>query len=291
MPGARGSNAPAIRSRPRTAPARPSGVYSVSALPRLTRPEHPVNQRPLLTREMENSYTENAGSDRNPDGCARLPASQTPNRRMDELAESLGNGGISWRSAHRERSTRGYSELTWLEFGSSGRTRTYNPSVNRQGYLASLLHENTLVTELTKVDWWDFWWDYFRHRAADGTLVGLTAGCGSGCAGDCTFDVSRKIPVRWVVIRSFQCKKTERLFRRERVKEFASIASVALRRLVALDGAQALSDLLIPPSNRLEPLSGDRKGQHSIRINDQYRICFTWRDGNAEDVEITKHYR
>lgn len=51
------------------------------------------------------------------------------------------------------------------------------------------------------------------------------------------------------------------------------------------------TDLLIPPSNRLEALAGDRQGQHSIRINDQYRICFTWRDGNAEDVEITKHYR
>jgi proteic killer suppression protein len=67
-------------------------------------------------------------------------------------------------------------------------------------------------------------------------------------------------------------------------------AAVALR-LDALDSAQALSDLLIPPSNRLEALSGDRKGQHSIRINDQYRICFTWSDGNAENVEITKHYR
>jgi toxin HigB-1 len=93
------------------------------------------------------------------------------------------------------------------------------------------------------------------------------------------------------VIRSFRYKKTERVFKRERVKEFASIATVVLRRLVALDGAQALSDLLIPPSNRLEALTGDRKQQHSIRINDQYRICFTWRDGNAEDVEITKHYR
>jgi proteic killer suppression protein len=93
------------------------------------------------------------------------------------------------------------------------------------------------------------------------------------------------------VIRSFQSKKTERLFQRERVKEFAGIADVALRRLTALDGAKALSDLLIPPSNRLEALSGDRKGQHSIRINDQYRICFTWRDCNAENVEITKHYR
>jgi proteic killer suppression protein len=93
------------------------------------------------------------------------------------------------------------------------------------------------------------------------------------------------------VIRSFQDKKTERLFKRERVKELAGIADVALRRLVALDSAQSLSDLMIPPSNRLEALSGDRKGQHSIRINDQYRVCFTWRVGNAEDVEITKHYR
>lgn len=94
-----------------------------------------------------------------------------------------------------------------------------------------------------------------------------------------------------LVIRTFQCKKTERLFRRERAKEFASIATVALRRLVALDSAQSLSDLLIPPSNRLEALAGDRQGQHSIRINDQYRICFMWRNGNAENVEITKHYR
>jgi proteic killer suppression protein len=94
-----------------------------------------------------------------------------------------------------------------------------------------------------------------------------------------------------LVIRSFQGKKTERLFKRERVKGFAGIATVALRRLVVLDGAQALSDVSIPPSTRLEPLAGDRKGQHSIRINDQYRICFIWRDGNAEDVEITKHCR
>jgi toxin HigB-1 len=94
-----------------------------------------------------------------------------------------------------------------------------------------------------------------------------------------------------LLIRSFQCTKTRRLFGRERVREFAGIATVALRRLVALDSAQSLSDLLIPPSNRLEALAGDRKGQHSIRINDQYRICFTWRNGHAEDVEITKHYR
>jgi toxin HigB-1 len=94
-----------------------------------------------------------------------------------------------------------------------------------------------------------------------------------------------------VVIRSFRSKKTERLFQRERVKEFAHIASVALRRLAALDAAQAVTDLLIPPGNRLEALSGGRKGQYSIRINDQYRICFTFHQGHAEDAEITQHYR
>jgi toxin HigB-1 len=93
------------------------------------------------------------------------------------------------------------------------------------------------------------------------------------------------------VIRSFRCKKTERLFRRERVREFANIDGVALRRLVALDSAGSLSDLLVPPSNRLEVLRGERAGQHSIRINDQYRICFQWVERNAENVEITKHYR
>ena len=92
------------------------------------------------------------------------------------------------------------------------------------------------------------------------------------------------------MIRSFRCKKTERLYGRERVRGFESIEKVARRRLVTLDSAEELTDLLIPPGNRLEALSGDRKGQHSIRINDQYRICFLWKDGHAEEVEITKHY-
>jgi toxin HigB-1 len=91
------------------------------------------------------------------------------------------------------------------------------------------------------------------------------------------------------VIRTFQSRESERLWKRERVKEFEKIAVAALRRLTALDSAQALTDLLIPPGNRLEALGGDREGQHSIRINDQYRICFTWKDENAYDVEITKH--
>ena len=93
------------------------------------------------------------------------------------------------------------------------------------------------------------------------------------------------------MIRTFHGRGTERLWKRERVKEFENIAAVALRRLTALDSAQTLTDLLIPPGNRLETLLGDRQGQHSIRINDQYRICFTWKEENAYDVEITKHYQ
>jgi toxin HigB-1 len=81
------------------------------------------------------------------------------------------------------------------------------------------------------------------------------------------------------VIRTFQCKKAERLWNRERVMEFESIAVVALRGLTAL----------IPPGNCLEALQGDLKGRHSIRINVQYRSRFTWKEENAHDVEITKH--
>lgn len=93
------------------------------------------------------------------------------------------------------------------------------------------------------------------------------------------------------MIRTFSCKKTERLFNRERVREFVNIEGVAQRRLLALNNALALADLQIPPSNHLEALTGDRRGQHSIRINDQYRICFTWKEDGPYDVEITNHYR
>ena len=93
------------------------------------------------------------------------------------------------------------------------------------------------------------------------------------------------------MIRTFCCKKTERLFNRERVLEFVNIAVVAQRRLLALNNALALTDLRIPPSNRLEALREDRQGQHSIRINDEYHICFTWKEDGPYDVEITKHYR
>jgi proteic killer suppression protein len=86
------------------------------------------------------------------------------------------------------------------------------------------------------------------------------------------------------VIRSFRSQETEQLDNREPVKRFKGIERVALRKLRQLDAAGRLSDLASLPGNRLEALRGDRKGQHSIRINDQWRICFVWRDGDAWEV-------
>jgi proteic killer suppression protein len=88
------------------------------------------------------------------------------------------------------------------------------------------------------------------------------------------------------VIRSFRCKDTEELFHRERSRKFGNIAKVARRKLRMLDDAEELEDLAAVPGNRFEALTGDRQGQHSIRINDQWRVCFAWRKGAAEDVEI-----
>jgi proteic killer suppression protein len=93
------------------------------------------------------------------------------------------------------------------------------------------------------------------------------------------------------MIQTFRDPGTQRLFERRFVKRPAHLADTALRRLVALDAAKSLSDLRVPPSNRLEGLTGDRRGQYSLRINDQCRVCFRWKEGNAYDVEITKHYR
>jgi proteic killer suppression protein len=92
------------------------------------------------------------------------------------------------------------------------------------------------------------------------------------------------------VIRSFRCKDTERLFQRESVRRFKAIESVARRKLDMLEAAHALQDLRVPPGNRLEALKGERKGQHSIRINDQWRVCFVWTDGGAEQVEIVDYH-
>jgi proteic killer suppression protein len=92
------------------------------------------------------------------------------------------------------------------------------------------------------------------------------------------------------VIRSFKDKRTEALFRGESVAELQAIDNVVHRKLDMLDAATRLADLLAPPGNRLEALKGDREGQHSIRIKDRWRICFTWRDGGAELVEIVDYH-
>lgn len=93
------------------------------------------------------------------------------------------------------------------------------------------------------------------------------------------------------MIRSFACKKTAALFRREPVKHLSpKLRRAAYRKLLMLDSAVELGDLRVPPGNRLEPLKGGRKGQHSIRINDRWRVCFVWRDTNAYDVEIVDYH-
>ena len=93
------------------------------------------------------------------------------------------------------------------------------------------------------------------------------------------------------MIRSFRDRETERVFRREGSRMFSSaLQRQAQRKLAVLDAAETLQDLRIPPGNRLEKLKGDREGQYSIRINDQWRICFTWSEGDAGDVEITDYH-
>lgn len=92
------------------------------------------------------------------------------------------------------------------------------------------------------------------------------------------------------MIRSFKCADTELLSKGIRVKRFVNIEGIARRKLRQLDIAAQLSDLRVPPGNRLEPLKGDRAGQYSIRINDQWRVCFRWTEAGAEDVEIVDHH-
>ena len=93
------------------------------------------------------------------------------------------------------------------------------------------------------------------------------------------------------MIRSFRCRETEKIFRREYSRRFPSeIQERAFMRLNAIDAAERLEDLRLPPSNQLEALRGDRKGQHSVRVNQRWRICFRWRDGNAEQVEIVDYH-
>jgi len=92
------------------------------------------------------------------------------------------------------------------------------------------------------------------------------------------------------VIKSFGSRETERLHAREPVPRFRNIERIALRKLRQIDAATELRDLMSPPGNRLELLRGNRSGQHSIRVNDQWRICFVWRDGNAYGVEIVDYH-
>jgi toxin HigB-1 len=93
------------------------------------------------------------------------------------------------------------------------------------------------------------------------------------------------------MIRNFRDRATERLAGRQRVRKWSpELSKAALRKLRMLDAAEELGDLRVPPGNRLEQLKGDREGQYSIRINDQWRLCFRWEAGNAYDVEIVDYH-
>ena len=93
------------------------------------------------------------------------------------------------------------------------------------------------------------------------------------------------------MIKSFRCRETRKIFHRQFYRKFPhEIQQRAFMKLNAIDAATQLEDLGLPLSNRLEALKGERKGQWSIRINDQWRICFEWRDGNAEEVEIVNDH-
>jgi toxin HigB-1 len=93
-----------------------------------------------------------------------------------------------------------------------------------------------------------------------------------------------------VLIRSFAGRDTERLYNREKVTRFRSFERISPRKLRMIDAAVTVTDLRVPPGNRLEKLKGDREGQWSIRINDQWRICFRWEEGDALDVEIADYH-
>jgi len=92
------------------------------------------------------------------------------------------------------------------------------------------------------------------------------------------------------MIRSFLCADTEALFQSRAVPRFKNIERVARRKLLQLHAVTALASLRVPPGNHLEALKDDRKGQHSIRINDQWRLCFVWHDNGADQVEIVDYH-
>ena len=92
------------------------------------------------------------------------------------------------------------------------------------------------------------------------------------------------------MIQSFRCKHTRKLYEGGNPRQFRAFKNVAIRKLTQLEAAQTLDFLRSPPGNRLEALKGDRQGQHSIRINDQYRICFVWSESGLRNVEITDYH-
>lgn len=93
------------------------------------------------------------------------------------------------------------------------------------------------------------------------------------------------------MIESFRDRETRQLFERRRSRRFSGpLARTALRKLLLLDAAESVQDLRVPPGNRLERLTGDRAGQYSIRVNDQWRVCFEWRSGRAHNVEIVDYH-
>ncbi|MEM9276425.1 MAG: type II toxin-antitoxin system RelE/ParE family toxin [Cyanobacteria bacterium P01_F01_bin.143] len=93
------------------------------------------------------------------------------------------------------------------------------------------------------------------------------------------------------MIRTFKDKETQKIFNRQGSRKLPSnIQQVALRKLRMLNRAETIQDLRVPPANRLERLKGDREGQYSIRVNDQWRVCFDWKDGNALNVELVDYH-
>jgi proteic killer suppression protein len=111
------------------------------------------------------------------------------------------------------------------------------------------------------------------------------------CRSDTTALQYYRIALLSAVIKSFRDREAERLWRQENSRSIPKVLyRAAIKKLQMLNAAGALEDLFLPPGNRLERLKGDREGQHSIRINDQYRVCFVWRDGNAYEVEVADYH-